>query len=73
MDLQPLDKLIIHGYDRRINARVIGMKTESDGSIGYLLEPLRVDFTRHKNGGRLLRVNSKDIENQRIKLEKHIV
>lgn len=73
MDLQPLDKLIIHGNDRRQNARVIGMKTERDGSQTYLLEPLRIDFTQHRNGGRLLRLNSKDIENNTIKLEKHIV
>lgn len=73
MDLQPLDKLIIHGNNSRINARVIGMKAESDGSTCYLLEPLRIDFTPHKNGGRLLRLNSKDFDNELIKIEKHTV
>ena len=45
MDLQPHEKLIIHGTNSRTNARVIGMKTERDGSKTYLLEPLRIDFT----------------------------
>jgi hypothetical protein len=71
MALEPLDKLIIHDQFGQINARVIGLKTLSDNSIIYYVEPLRIDFTRFKNGSRIRRINSREIDNNLIKIEKH--
>lgn len=71
MDLQPLQKLIIYMDDKRQNARVIGIKPECDGSKSYMIEPLRIDFISFKNGSRIVKINSKDIEANKVKIEKH--
>lgn len=73
MELTAFDKLIITRFNERINALVIGVRNETDGSKTYAVEPVRKDFLRHKNGGRIMRITSGDIENQTIKIEKHTV
>lgn len=69
--MEPFDKLIITQFNERTNAQIIGIKPEPDGSETYMIQPLRVDFTPHKTGSRLLRINSKDIENKTVNIEKH--
>ena len=71
MSLSKLQKLVIIRYNERINARVIGIKPEPDGSETYMIEPVRVDFMPYLLGRRLLRINSKEIENKSVNIEKH--
>ena len=71
--MEPFDKLVIIRFKERINAQVIGIRPELDGSETYMIQPLRVDFTPHKTGSRLMRINSKEIENKSVNIEKHIV
>jgi len=71
--MEPFDKIIITQFNERINAHVIGIRPESDGSETYMIQPLRVDFTPHKTGSRLMRINSKEIENKTVTIEKHTV
>lgn len=71
MTLIPFDKLVIIGFRDRTNAQVIGVKPEQDGSETYMIQPLRVDFTPHRAGSRLIRINSKEIENKSVNIEKH--
>ena len=73
MELTAFDKLVIIRFKERINAQVIGIRPESDGSETYMIQPLRVDFTPHKTGSRLMRINSKEIENKTVTIEKHTV
>lgn len=73
MTLNPLDKLIITDRSKRQNGRVIGMKVEPNGTITYIIEPRRVDFGSYKNGSRLIRINSLEIETNKICVEKHTV
>ena len=71
MELTAFDKVIVVEPFRRFNGWVIGIKPESDGSTTFIVEPLRVDFTPHKTGSRLMRINSKEIENNTVTIEKH--
>lgn len=71
MELLPFDKLIITRMNERVSAHVIGMKIELNGTITYIIEPLRKDFARHRMGGRLMRITSKDIDSKSINIEKH--
>ena len=71
MILTGFDKLVITRLNERINAHVIGVRPEPDGSETYMIQPLRVDFTPRKTGTRLMRINSKEIENKTVKIEKH--
>lgn len=71
MELSAFDKITIAKFNDHINARVIGITPESDGSKTYTVQPLRKDFTPSKSGSRLMRINSKEIENKTINLEKH--
>lgn len=73
MPLAPLEKLIVTNGLSRQNGRVIGIKRECDGTETYFIEPLRVDFSSFKNGSRIMRINSKEIEANRIVIEKHTV
>jgi len=73
MELTAFDKLVITRFNERINAHVIGIRPEADGSTTYMVEPLRVDFMRHKAGSKIMRINSKDIENKKLNIEKHTV
>lgn len=73
MELNPLDKLFITEHERRSSARVIGIKKEQNGVTTYFLEPLRVDFTSFKNGAKIKRITSTDIEQRVVNIEKHIV
>jgi len=74
MILEPLEKLILtEPLKRPQNGRVIGIKPEPDNSTTYFIEPLRVDFGRFKNGSRIIRLNSKDIDKQLVIIQKHIV
>ena len=72
MNIFPFDKLIITERNQRTNAHVIGIKPEFDGSETYMVQTLRVDFTPHKTGSKLIKINSKDIENKRVNIEKHV-
>jgi hypothetical protein len=71
MELTAFDKLIITRMNERINAHVIGIRSEPDGSETYMIQPLRLDFTPHKTGSKLMRINSKEIENKIVTIEKH--
>lgn len=71
MELQPLDKLIVTYLNHRQNCRVIGLKNEANGTRTYLIEPLRVDFLPFTNGAKFIRVNTTDVEQNRILIEKH--
>lgn len=71
MELTAFDKLVITQMNERINAQIIGIRPEPDGSETYMIQPLRVDFTPHKTGSRLMRINSKEIENKTVTIEKH--
>ena len=71
MELTPFDKLIITRFNERTNAQIIGIRPEPDGSETYMIQSLRVDFTPHKTGSRLMRINSKEIENKSVNIEKH--
>jgi hypothetical protein len=71
--MEPFDKLIITQFNERINAHVIGIRPEPDGSETYMIQSLRVDFTPHKTGSKLMRINSKEIENKTVNIEKHTV
>ena len=73
MNLTAFDKLIITQFNERTNAQVIGIRPEPDGSETYMIQPLRVDFTPHKTGSRLMRINSKEIENKSVNIEKHTI
>jgi len=72
-ELNPFDKLFITENETRQRARVIGMKKEPSGVITYYIEPLRVDFTSFKNGAKIRRITSTDIERKMVVIEKHIV
>lgn len=73
MELNSFDKLFITEREKRSSARVIGVKREANGVITYYIEPLRVDFTSYKNGARIKRITSTDIELKFVNIEKHIV
>lgn len=73
MELNPFDKLFITQHEKRSSGRVIGVKIERNGTITYYIEPLRVDFRSFKNGSRIMRINSADIETKSVNIEKHIV
>lgn len=71
MELNPLDKLVFTVRSERKNGRVIGIKGEKNGTKTYIVEEVRVDFSPRINGGKLHRINSNDIENNKIFIEKH--
>jgi len=71
MNLSAHDKLFVIQFNERISAKVIGISNEPDGSKTYMIQPLRIDFTPHKTGSKLMRINSKDIENKQVNIEKH--
>lgn len=73
MELNPLDKLFITDHEKRTNGRVIGIKNEINGAKTYFIEPLRIDFTSFKNGAKIRRITSADIESKAVNIEKHIV
>ncbi|OFX56315.1 MAG: hypothetical protein A2066_13010 [Bacteroidetes bacterium GWB2_41_8] len=73
MELNPFDKLFITQHEKRQSARVIGIKEEANGVTTYFIEPLRIDFTSFKNGARIRRITSADIEQKAVSIEKHIV
>lgn len=73
MELNPFDKLFITEHETRSSARVIGVKKEKNGVITYFIEPLRQDFTSFKNGAKIRRITSTDIERKTVNIEKHIV
>lgn len=73
MELNPFDKLFITEHETRQSARVIGLKQEANGVTTYFIEPLRVDFTSFKNGAKIRRITSTDIERRAVSIEKHIV
>jgi hypothetical protein len=73
MELNPFDKLFITEHEKRQSARVIGIKKEQNGVTTYFIEPLRVDFTSFKNGAKIRRITSTDIERKAVNIEKHIV
>lgn len=72
MELNPLDKLFITEHENRQSARVL-WKKEVNGVTTYFIEPLRVDFTSFKNGAKIRRITSTDIERKAVNIEKHIV
>lgn len=53
------------------NYRVIGIKTQLDGSVNYMLQSLLKDFGQSKSGGKLVIINSKEIENNPEKIKIH--
>jgi len=73
LTLKALDKLIVTRANKRQNARVIGVKPESNGTTTYMLEPLRVDFRSFTNGSRMMRINTHDIETKAVSIEKHTI
>lgn len=73
MELNPFDKLFITEHEVRSSARVIGLKKEENGVTTYFIEPLRKDFTSFKNGAKIRRITSTDIERKAVNIEKHIV
>lgn len=73
MTLNPFDKLVITNQSKRQNGRVIGIKNEKNGTVTYLIEPLRFDFLPFINGSRIMRISSTDIEINSVYIEKHII
>jgi len=73
MELNPFDKLFITEHEKRSSARVIGIRKGKNGVTTYYIEPLRVDFTSFKNGAKIRRITSLDIESKVVNIEKHIV
>jgi hypothetical protein len=71
--LAPLTKLVVTQHNRRQNGRVIGIKDEKDGTVTYMIEPVRVDFRPFTHGAKIIKISSKDIENKTVVVEKHIV
>jgi len=73
MQLNPFDKLFITEHEKRQSARVIGIKKEANGIITYYIEPLRMDFTSFKNGAKIRKITSSDIDSNKVLVEKHRV
>jgi hypothetical protein len=73
MELTAFDKLVMTLFGEQINAKVIGVKPEPDGSNTYIIQSLLKDFTPSKTGGKLMRINSKEIENQTVNIQKHTI
>jgi hypothetical protein len=73
MELAAFDKITITKFNEHINARVIGIVPESDGHKTYVVQSLLKDFSASKNGSRIFKINSKEIENKRIKIERHVL
>jgi len=73
MELLPFDKLVITRMNQQTHAHIIGIKPEKDGSVTYAVESLCKDFIRSKTGSRIMKINSKEIDNKTINLIKHTV
>ena len=73
MELAAFDKVTITQYNEHLNARVIGIVPESDGSKTYTVQSLLKDFSASKNGSRIFKINSKQIENKSVKIERHVL
>ena len=73
MELAAFDKVTITQLNEHLNARVIGIVPESDGSKTYVAQTLLKDFSASKSGSRIFKINSKQIENKSVKIEKHVL
>ena len=73
MELAAFDKVTITQFNEHLNARVIGIVSESDGSKTYTVQSLLKDFSASKNGSRIFKINSKQIENKSVKIERHVL
>lgn len=72
MNIQPLDKLTLYlPFGEIKRGRVVGMKEEKDQSTTYMIAPLGVGFRGLKSDINIIRLNSKDIDNNSINIKIH--
>ncbi len=72
MTLTPLQKLIvILPLQKPQNGRLVGIKEENDRTKTYFIEPLTSNFGPYKNGMKLIRISSRDIDKNEVIIQKH--
>jgi len=69
--MKPFQKLTITRFNCSTNYRIIGIKSQPDGSENYTLQSLLKDFSQSKAGSKLVVINSREIENNSGKIEIH--